>query len=212
MAGYDLQQSGGAALDLVVIAGSLGGVEALRTICAALPADFPAALAIVQHRSTRQPHLLAELLATWSTLPVGDATDGELVLGGRIYIAPPDRHMTVTASVRIALVDGPPIHHVRASAEPLFVSAALAYRTRLIAVVLTGGDGDGSIGIVSARNAGALTIAQDPDTAVCGDMPRRAIATGAVDLVLPLDAIADALVARVRESAARGRERPVSSP
>jgi two-component system chemotaxis response regulator CheB len=74
--------------DLVVVAGSSGGLEALRTICRALPADFPAAIAIVQHRMKAHGHLLAELLAACTTLPVCDATDGASLRGGTIYVAP----------------------------------------------------------------------------------------------------------------------------
>lgn len=198
--------------DLVVIASSSGGMDALRTICLAIPRDFPAAIAIVQHRMSAHAHLLAELLDGWSTLPAVDATEGAMLLAGTIYVAPPARHMTVTLARTVALVDGGRIKHVLSSADPLFESAALAYGDRLTAVVLTGHDGDGAAGIVAVHQHGGTTIVQDPDSAACGEMPRSAIATGAVDRILPLDSIADALVERVRESMASGRERPVGSP
>lgn len=120
--------------------------------------------------------------------------------------------MTITLERSIVLTDGERISHVLSSADPLVESAALAYAGRLTAVVLTGGDGDGATGMVEVRRHGGTTIVQDPDTAACGDMLRSAIATGTVDYILPIDAIAEALVSRVREAVASGRERPVGSP
>jgi two-component system, chemotaxis family, protein-glutamate methylesterase/glutaminase len=206
------QVSAAPSSDLVVIAGSSGGVDALRTICLALPADFPGTIAIVQHRTAAHGHLLAELMATWTTLPVFDATAGALLASGAIYVAPPDQHMTITCAHTVALTHGSPIHHLLSSADPLFESAALAYEDRLTAVILTGHDGDGAAGVVAVRRHGGTTIVQDPDHAECGEMPRSAIATGAVDRILPLSEIAGALVSRVREPMASGRERPVGSP
>jgi two-component system chemotaxis response regulator CheB len=198
--------------DLVVVAGSSGGMEALHTICRALPADFMGTIAIVQHRMAVHAGLLAELLAGWTTLAVCDATEGAVLQPGTIYVAPPDKHMTITLARTIALIDGVRIKHVFSSADPLFESAALAYGDRLTAVVLTGHDGDGTAGTVAVRLHGGTTIAQDPDTAACASMPRSAIATGAVDYVLPLEAIAPMLVTRVAEPITSGRERPVGSP
>ena len=212
MTEHTMEASPGPASDLVVIAGSSGGMDALRAICSALPADFSAAIAIVQHRSASHAHLLAELLGMWSPLPVRDAVEGEPLVAGTIFVAPPDRHMTIAPPGTIVLVQGPPIHHVLSSADPLFGSAALGYGDRVTGVVLTGGDGDGADGVVAIKRSGGMTIAQDPDTAFCGDMPRSAIATGAIDRVLELEAIADALIARVRESVTSRRERRVVSP
>lgn len=179
--------------DLVVLAASVGGLDVMHHILAALPADFPAAIAVVQHRLADRGALLGELLAKWTSLRVRDAREGDLLEAGTVHIAPAELHMTITGDRTIALVGGGAIHHVLSSADPLFASAALAYGERLIAVVLTGGDGDGSAGVRSVRLEGGTVLAQDPETAHCGDMPRHAIATGAVDMVLPLDRIADVL-------------------
>jgi two-component system, chemotaxis family, protein-glutamate methylesterase/glutaminase len=212
MSQRSLESSLSTSRDLVVVAGSSGGMEALHAICLALPADFPAAIAIVQHRMKAHAGLLAELLTGWTTLDVCDATEGAVIRAGTIYIAPPDKHMTVTLARTVTLIDGVRIKHVLSSADPLFESAALAYGDRLTAVVLTGHDGDGTAGTVAVRVHGGTTIAQDPATAACASMPRSAIATGAVDHVLSLDAIAPMLVARATESMTSGRERPVGSP
>jgi two-component system chemotaxis response regulator CheB len=108
--------------------------------------------------------------------------------------------MTITGDRTVALVGGGPINHVLSSADPLFASAALAFGSRLIAVVLTGHDGDGSAGVRSVRLHGGTVIAQDPATARCGDMPRSAIATGVVDLVVPLDDMGSTIARLVREA------------
>lgn len=188
------------ARDLVVVAGSRGGLDALHTIVAALPVGFAGAIAVVQHRMDSHREMLCELLRSWTVLAVRDARDGDSILAGRILIAPPDRHMTITAARTIALLAGPPIHHVHSSADPLFESAAEAYGTRLTAVVITGGDGDGSTGVRAVRRHGGIVIAQDPATAACPDMPLHAIATGVVDHVLPLETIAAMLIERVGRS------------
>jgi two-component system chemotaxis response regulator CheB len=200
------------ARDLIVIAGSAGGLDALRAICGALPVGFPAAIAVVQHRALAHASLLSQLLSVWGPLEARDALEGELLTAGTILIAPPDLHMTITPARTVALVGGGAIHHVLSSADPLFASAAFVYGERLTAVVLTGGDGDGSAGIRSVKLEGGTVFAQDPETAFCGDMPRSSISTGMVDRVLALDDIAGALVERVRDSIASGRERPVGAP
>lgn len=201
-----------AARDLIAIAAASGGTDALKTICRALPADLPAAIVIVQQRSSARAPRLAEQMATWTSLDVRDAQEGDLLRAGLILIAPADLHMTITGEGTVALVGGGAIHNVLSSADPLFASAAVAYGDRLTAVVLTGEDGDGSAGVRSVNLEGGRVIAQDPASAFCGDMPRAAIATGMVDDVLPLDEIADALVARVMGAETSGREHPVGLP
>jgi two-component system, chemotaxis family, protein-glutamate methylesterase/glutaminase len=200
-----------AARHLVVIAGSMGGLDALHTIFAALPADFAGAIAVVQHRMASRGEILCELLRGWTPLDVRDAMEGDLILPGRILIAPADRHMTITRERTTALLAGPPLHHVLSSADPLFETAAMAYGAHLTAVVVTGGDGDGSSGVRTVKQRGGTVIAQDPDTAACADMPLSAIATGAVDRVLALEAIAAALVERVAWSLDRDAEQRVGS-
>jgi two-component system, chemotaxis family, protein-glutamate methylesterase/glutaminase len=212
MAQFPIGASHAPARDLVVLAGSAGGMDALHVILGALPADFSGAIAVVQHRMASHGGLLGELLRTWTDLEVRDACEGDVLTAGTVFIAPPDLHMSVTAAGTISLMAGGAIHHVLSSADPLFASAAVAYGERLTAVVLTGGDGDGSAGVRSVRLEGGVVIAQHPDTAACPDMPRSAIATGMVDWVLPLHEIADVLVRRTNGSLDSGRERPVGAP
>jgi two-component system chemotaxis response regulator CheB len=194
-----------AARDLLALASSTGGLEALRIVLGTLPRGYPAAIAIVHHRMPAHAHLLCELLSEWSALDIRDASEGDRLLPGRVLIAPPDRHMIVRPDRTITLRDGPPVHHVLSSADPLFESAAAVYGARLTAIVLTGHDGDGSGGVREVRRHGGTVIAQDPATAMCGDMPRSSIATGSVDLVLTLEEIAARLLARGVDELVRSR-------
>jgi chemotaxis response regulator CheB len=178
---------------LVGLAASSGGLHALHRVLGALPAAFPAAIAVVQHRLSGNERMLGDLLARWTRLRVRDAEERDVLVAGTVFIAPADRHMRVTLDRTVALARGAPIHHVLSSADPLFTSGALAFGPRFIAVVLTGGDGDGSDGVRHVRVRHGTVIAQDPVTASNDEMPRHAIATGVVDMIVPLDEIAGTL-------------------
>lgn len=179
---------------LVVVAASAGGIEALKALLGDLPADFPLPVAVVQHRTGKHPQLLARVLGQRSALTVKMGEDGEVMRPGTVYLAPADLHMTVRADRSLALADGTRIRHVRSSANPLFESAAEALRGRVIAVVLTGYDRDGTDGVQSVRQTGGTVIAQDKATSKQFSMPHSAIETGCVDHVMPLRAIAPELV------------------
>jgi two-component system chemotaxis response regulator CheB len=183
---------------IVVIAASAGGVEALSQILSELPATFPLAIAIVQHRSLSSPHLLATILRRKTRLTVKDAEEGDAIQPGFVYVAPPGVHLVVDAHRRFALVDGDKVKHVRPSGDVLFASAAEAFGSQVIALVLTGGDGDGSGGISVVKHHGGAVLCQDVASAQVSGMPRSAIATGDVDYVLPLAEIAAALQALAR--------------
>jgi two-component system, chemotaxis family, protein-glutamate methylesterase/glutaminase len=178
---------------VVVIAASTGGLDALSRILSRLTPAFPAAIAIVQHRPMSSPTLLAQILQHRTKLRVKDAEDGEEIHPGIAYVAPPGIHLVVDASRRFALVDGLKVKHARPSGDVLFASAAEAFESRVIALVLTGGDGDGSTGISVVKQHGGTVISQDEGSAVASGMPQSAIATGDVDYVLPLAYIASAL-------------------
>jgi two-component system chemotaxis response regulator CheB len=180
---------------LIVIAASAGGVLALRQLLAGLPADTPAAVVILQHRSPTQPSILNSILARRAKMPVVLAREGELIEPGVVYVARPDLHLTVVPGGRFEYVDGTKVRGVRSSANPLLETAAAVYGDRAIAVVLTGSGMDGTDGVQTVKARGGIVIAQDPDTAEYQSMPRSAVRTGAVDHVLPLDAIPAALVA-----------------
>ena len=183
--------------DLVTIAASAGGIEALSAILAALPADFPVPIAVVQHRTTRPPNLQAEVLGRRTRLAVKVAEESELMRSGTVYLAPPGLHLTVRSDKTVGLTNGTRIRHHLSSANPLFTTAAQALGGRVLAVVLTGGDRDATDGVQSVRACGGTVLAQDEATSALFAMPRSAIETGCVDAVLPLADIAPALVGLV---------------
>lgn len=179
---------------LVVVAASQGGIRAIEVLLEALPSALPAAVVIVLHIPSGQTSLLAEIFRTHSALFVTEATHGERLLTGHVYVAPPGFHTVVVVGGFLNLTSEPKEHFVRPSADPLFVSAATVYRNRAIGVILTGGYGDGSIGVTRLHQLGGRTIAQDEATSEQFSMPRTAIATGCIDSILPLEEIAPHLV------------------
>lgn len=181
------------AFDLIVLAASTGGVAALRTVLATLPANFPVALAVAQHRTPESPNLLATQLGRATRLTVKLARAGETLATSTVYVAPPHRHMTVTPGRKLAL-EGGPINFVRSSSDPLFESAARAYGTRVIAVVLSGYDGDGAGGARTVKSLGGIVVAEDPATGEASEAPHAALAASAVDFMLPLAEIGPTLV------------------
>lgn len=186
-----------AADKVVAIASSKGGLEALQQILSSLPADFNGAIVIVQHISALFKSHLASVLDRHASLKIEQATEGAKLLLGKVYVAPPDHHVIVNRDGSLSLSHAPKEHFVRPSAEYTFKSLADSYREKAIAVVLTGYDGDGREGIRVVKEKGGKTIAQDRSTSLVFDMPESAIATGCVDLILPLDKIADGIISMV---------------
>ena len=180
------------------MAASAGGVAAFESVLSALPADFPLPVAIVQHRSTKDPNLMARVFGRHTALAVKTAAQGERMEPGTVYLAPPHAHLTVDRELRVSLKEGSKIRHVLSSANPLFESAARALPGRVIAVVLTGYDRDATDGVQAVRLSGGTVIAQDEATSTSFGMPGSAIQTGCVDRVLPLQEIGPALVALAR--------------
>ncbi len=187
------------AVDVVALAASTGGLEALMTILVALPKDIPAAFLVVLHRPADYHGMLAEILGRHTPLRVKEAEDGETLCNGTLFLAPPDSHLLVNPGGVLSLAKSPKVHHVRPSAEPLFESVAVVFGPRAIAVVLTGGGADGSTGVQFIRKGSGVVIAQDPLSCVAPSMPQSAIATGCVDRVVRLEQIGPALVALVNE-------------
>jgi two-component system, chemotaxis family, protein-glutamate methylesterase/glutaminase len=187
--------------DIVVVAASLGGLAALKTIVAALPSDFPASIFIVMHIGT-WPSQLPQLLAADSPLPVVHASDGEAIAKGTAYVAPPDRHMLLRDGI-IVLSSGPKENFTRPAADPLFRSAAVNYGDRAIGVVLTGKLDDGAAGLKAIQACGGYTIVQDPSTCVAPDMPQAALKAVPPDVVAPIEDIGPAIVRALTDSSSR---------
>ncbi|WP_414582073.1 chemotaxis protein CheB [Scytonema sp. PCC 10023] len=185
------------AYKVVAIAASKGGLKAISHIVSALPGDFPAAIIVVQHLSPQYPSYMAEILSRRTALQVKQAEEGDLLRPGTIYMAVPNKHLLVDPNGTLSLSDAPKVNFVRPAGDKLFTSVAESFKSRAIAVVLTGGDGDGGLGVVAIKKSGGIVIAQDEASCECFSMPQSAINTGTVDFVLPLDAIANQLVSLV---------------
>jgi two-component system, chemotaxis family, protein-glutamate methylesterase/glutaminase len=178
------------------MAASAGGLNALSVILGGLPADFPAAIAIVMHVAPDHKSLLAEILDSRSQLEVKQAHTGDRLCHSSVFVAPPNHHLFVVkgGSLELSSSASEKVHHARPSAEPLFASVAEVYRENAIGVVLTGGDGDGSMGVRIIKEKGGKVIAQDRPTSQDFSMPETSIKTGDVDFILPLDEIAPKLM------------------
>jgi two-component system chemotaxis response regulator CheB len=174
--------------DVVVIGGSAGAIEGLKTIVASLPQDTPAIIMVVVHLSPNSVSNLPEILRRVTAMPVRHPFNGELAVPGRVYIAPPDKHL-ILRDGGVALTRGPRENRVRPAVDVLFRSAASNPETRVIGVVLSGGLADGAAGLAAIRRAGGVAIVQDPEEASSPSMPASAIERGPVDYVLPVEKI-----------------------
>jgi two-component system chemotaxis response regulator CheB len=184
--------------ELVAVGTSLGGLNALMVLLAALPGGFPVPLAIVQHRSvTPDGGGLAHLLQEHSTLAVVEADDKMPIEPGMVYLAPADYHLLVEEPGLFALSTDAPVRSARPSIDVLFQTAADAYGPALLAVLLTGASADGAEGLAAVKSRGGRAIVEDPATAECRTMPAAALAATAVDYVLPLAKIGAYLVTLV---------------
>jgi two-component system chemotaxis response regulator CheB len=182
---------------LIVIATSAGGIQALQQLLAALRPDLPASIVIVQHRPAAHVSFLEAILGRSAHWPVETAREDVRIAPHMIYVARPDLHLTIGPTRRFSYVDGTRVRGVLSSANPLFASAASAFRDRVVAVVLTGSGMDATDGVQAVKAHGGIVIAQDQSTAEHFGMPQSAIKSGAVDYVLPIGTIAPMLAAIV---------------
>ena len=183
---------------IVVVAASLHGIDALQQLVGALPADFPAPVFIVQHVGKDSMGFLPGILSRAGPLPAEHPSAREKIVPGRIYVAPPDRHMLLEDGC-VLLSQGPRENWVRPAADPLFRSAALAYGPAAIGVVLTGSLDDGTAGLLAIKDAGGTALVQDPAEALAPSMPRSALRHVHVDGCLPIAGLARELVRLARD-------------
>ncbi len=182
------------ARDIVVIGASAGGVQALMHLLSKMPADLPAVIGIVLHRTPYHETRLPVLFGRHCALRTAEPEDGAELTRGVVYIAPRDQHLLFEKD-RARLSRGPREHMTRPAIDPLFRSAAAAFGPRVVGVLLTGYGGDGVPGLIEISNGGGLCLVQDPREAAHPAMPARAIAEDDVDAILALDGIASALIA-----------------
>lgn len=189
----DETQHAGWDFDAVVIGASAGGVELLGQLLPSLPADFPAAVLIVQHVRAGGRRGLYELYAPHCAIRICEAADKQPIEPGTVYFAPADYHLLVETGRSCALSVDPPVQFSRPSIDVLFESAAWTYGQRLLGILLTGANDDGAAGMTAIRAAGGTTWAQLPSTARAVAMPLSAISREVVDEVLAPEAIATRL-------------------
>jgi two-component system chemotaxis response regulator CheB len=182
-----------ARIEAVAIGASAGGVEALSTLLPALPEGLRASVFVVLHLPRDRPSRLADIFQTRCVLPVVEAQDKEPVAPGTVYIAPPDYHLLLDHGPRIALSTDEPVNYSRPAIDVLFESAADVYRDRLLGMILTGGNHDGTAGLVAVQRHRGTTVVQAPESAQVPLMPASALQRVAPDHVLPLPAIAELL-------------------
>lgn len=171
---------------IIVIGASAGGVDALKQVLSKLPADLPAAVAIVLHTGPNSPRLLADIWNKHSRLPVRYAIGGETVCAGQVYVAPPDQHLEIIDGGRLRLDDGPRVLYSRPSADRLFETAVKVFGKRTIGVILTGGDGDGAAGMRAIHAAGGIGVVQEPSDSVDPSMPLTTLRTDHPRYCVPL--------------------------
>jgi len=178
---------------IVGVGASAGGLDAFSQLLHGLPASPNLAIVFVQHLAPQHESSLAELLAVQSPLPVVTAGDGQRVERNKVYVAPPNHQLTIDGRT-LHLAPRPTDRSQFLPIDAFFSSLADSLQDRSIAVILSGTASDGTAGIRAVKGADGITVAQRPDTAKYDGMPRSAIASGLVDLVLSPQEIAAALV------------------
>jgi two-component system chemotaxis response regulator CheB len=202
--------------EAIAMGASAGGLRALSSILSALPADFPVPIFIVQHTLASPSDILPDLLDGRCLLTVRQAEEKEAPEAGRVYVAPPDYHLMVEMDRRLSLSVDPPVNYARPSIDVLFETAAEAYGSALVGVVLTGANSDGARGLRKIKDLGGFALVQDPATAEAAVMPQsalEAIRRGCdglrneeprtihdVDRGVPLEKIGEALIQLCREA------------
>jgi two-component system, chemotaxis family, protein-glutamate methylesterase/glutaminase len=179
--------------DIVLIGGSAGSIEALRTIVKDLPENLPCSIFIAIHLSSDYPTMLDVVISRWGGLPVIQPADGDPIRPGNIYIVRPDHHMTLEDG-HIRMLRGPRENRHRPAIDPLFRTAAREYGSRVIGIILSGLLDDGSAGLYAVRERGGIAVVQSPLDAIHDQMPSRAIQYAKPQYVLRTGEIAPNLM------------------
>ena len=185
---------------ILAIASSTGGTEALKRVLPCMPSDIPGTV-IVQHMPPVFTKSYAQHLQSLCPFEVKEAEDGDKVMPGRVLLAPGNFHMELRREggyYRVALQQEAAIHGVRPAADILLSTVAKHAGKNSIGVVLTGMGKDGAKGLLEMKQAGGFTIAQDEATCVVYGMPKTAVELGAIDRIMPLDKIAETILQRLK--------------
>ena len=182
--------------EAIVIGASAGGLKAMMAILGSLNELLPVPVFVAQHRSQQSNNYLEELLNQFGTTRVKEAEDKMPIEKGILYLAPPDYHLLIENKNYMALSLDEPVNYSRPSIDVLFESAAEVYKDKLIGIVLTGANSDGTAGLKEIKSAGGLTIVQDQKTAHVATMPESAL-TIDPDYVIPLDKMSEFLLTKI---------------
>jgi two-component system, chemotaxis family, protein-glutamate methylesterase/glutaminase len=182
------------ARDVIVIGGSAGALLPLLRLLEGLPRSLPATIAVVLHRSPFHETRLPWVLGRRTRLMVAEASDGDPLGHGMVYVAPRDQHMLVENGV-LRLDRGAKEHRTRPAIDPLFRTAASVYGNRVVGVLLSGMGADGVSGLLHIKASEGLSLVQSPAEAEFSVMPMRAINEDDVDAVLRIEALPDVLLA-----------------
>ncbi|ARK13144.1 chemotaxis protein CheB [Fibrella sp. ES10-3-2-2] len=169
---------------VVVIGGSTGSLDVLLPVLAAIQPPLTVALIVVVHRKNTSSSGLADLLSLKTSVPVHEVDDKDELKPGNIYLAPADYHLLVERNGTFSLDDSEKVHYSRPAIDVTFESAADVYGAAAVGILLSGANADGTRGLNAIKQAGGLTAAQLPETALAAFMPQQAIANVAVDRVL----------------------------
>lgn len=178
----------------VVIGSSAGGMDALTEILSRLPAEFPVPILAVQHLSPVSENYLVKHLDSICSLRIKEADEKEQIRKGTAYFAPPNYHLLVEEDSSLSLSVEPRVNYSRPSIDVLFESAAIAFGSHLIGVILTGANNDGSKGLMKIKEAGGIAIVQSPATAYVDSMPIAAIEKSDPQFIMSLSEIAQKLI------------------
>lgn len=190
--------------NIIVIGASAGGFDAIKQLVATLPAGMDAAIFIVWHMSPDVTGILPQVINKQNTIHAANAIDQEPLVFNRIYVAPPDHHLMLEKDT-VRVTKGPKENRFRPAVDPLFRSAAYAYGSRVIGVVLSGALDDGTAGLWTIKNSGGIAIVQDPLDAVVPSMPENAIAAVEVDHIVSIDEMAPLLVKLAAEQVSEAK-------
>jgi two-component system, chemotaxis family, protein-glutamate methylesterase/glutaminase len=182
------------ATHVVAVVGSAGGIRAIQVLLGALPGDLDACVLVVIHLAPLAPSLLPAILGRGTELQVAPAFDGAPLEPGIVWVAPPGAHLLVEPDETLRLDRSELVHHVRPSADVLLLSLARNHDGPSAVIVLSGTGIDGAAGAAAVKQAGGRVLAQDEATSEYFGMPGAAILAGGVDEVLPLDALAPAVM------------------
>ena len=180
--------------EAIVIGVSSGGLKVMKIMFSLLPKDFSIPIIIVQHIGKYSENSWIKLLGDKSNLEIKEADEKEEIEKGKVYIAPANYHLMIESDKTFSLTIDERVNFARPSIDVLFESAAEAYQNKLIGVVLTGSNNDGSKGIKRIKECGGLTIVQDPETAESNYMPASAIEAILPDYILPIEEIIKLLI------------------